>query len=434
MKGNNTSTTGFGLKPKALMCYICGREFGTSSLEIHMKQCEKKNGKNGKLTIPKNYDEIFDKIKSGEKLSEVDYSGFNNKANDDFKEKTLTPCPNCGRKFFDDRLEIHLRSCKGPGVSNKQVGFASPQMLKSKSPGKSSNSTKLLEEKLNKQFGLTGGPSSFNSGKGSLSKGKTGSNGLSLPKINPLSKSMNCSPMKPKGPVFLVCYVCGREFGKTSLEIHLEQCMEKHYKEELSKGVPKKKIKTPNPPDELLIILDKVHAKEEVPYEDILQYNGIAKSMYTDIMMKTCEKCGRKFNGDRLDVHLKSCNPSQLESNTTRMPGVRPRLQMCPLCGREFGSLSLAIHMKTCRDRFDREQLILPRNQRRNADDLINKYKAMEVSVKGSGDYNMDRINDGAYEVFTKDALVACDLCGRTFLPDRLKVHQRSCKGPTKKK
>ena len=31
-----------GMKPKALMCYICGREYGTASLDIHIKSCEKK--------------------------------------------------------------------------------------------------------------------------------------------------------------------------------------------------------------------------------------------------------------------------------------------------------------------------------------------------------------------------------------------------------
>jgi len=30
------------LRPKALMCYICGREYGTASLDIHLKTCEKK--------------------------------------------------------------------------------------------------------------------------------------------------------------------------------------------------------------------------------------------------------------------------------------------------------------------------------------------------------------------------------------------------------
>ena len=32
----------FQNRPKALMCYICGREYGTKSLEIHIKTCMKK--------------------------------------------------------------------------------------------------------------------------------------------------------------------------------------------------------------------------------------------------------------------------------------------------------------------------------------------------------------------------------------------------------
>ena len=29
-------------RPKTLICYICGREYGTASLEIHLKTCKKK--------------------------------------------------------------------------------------------------------------------------------------------------------------------------------------------------------------------------------------------------------------------------------------------------------------------------------------------------------------------------------------------------------
>jgi hypothetical protein len=32
----------FNSKPRALTCFICGRGYGTSSLEIHIKNCEKK--------------------------------------------------------------------------------------------------------------------------------------------------------------------------------------------------------------------------------------------------------------------------------------------------------------------------------------------------------------------------------------------------------
>ena len=30
------------MRPKMLMCYICGREYGTKSLEIHLKTCKQK--------------------------------------------------------------------------------------------------------------------------------------------------------------------------------------------------------------------------------------------------------------------------------------------------------------------------------------------------------------------------------------------------------
>ena len=29
-------------RPRGIMCYICGREYGTTSIEIHLKACKKK--------------------------------------------------------------------------------------------------------------------------------------------------------------------------------------------------------------------------------------------------------------------------------------------------------------------------------------------------------------------------------------------------------
>lgn len=449
------NSTGFNItsKPKALMCSICGREFGTNSLEIHMKQCEKKNGNKSK--IADDYNKVFDKIRTGERLDNNDYEEFNNNANNDYKENSLFPCQNCGRRFLPDRLEVHLRSCKGDG---KEVKFkVNPN------PNLNSNVTDNPDTKVNLgKIKLTGGlgksvdVSQLNSGKSTKlfeermmnqlkSEEKSSKVGVTPESkrgnsVNPNTLSKSCSvlpPIKPKGPVFLVCYVCGREFGKHSIEIHLEKCMEKHVQEEINRGVPKKKIITPEPPQELIDILDKLQVKEEPSYEEIVLYNQIAQEWYKNLSLKQCEKCGRKFAADRLDVHLKSCNPEQIGSSSYKKTGggmaSRPRMLMCPLCGREFGSLSLDIHMKTCEVRFNREQEQLPRNQRRNAEDIIEKYKQMNAGIKkGDGNYNVDNYNNEAYKIFSEDALVPCDLCGRTFLPDRLLVHQRSCKGPRK--
>lgn len=32
----------FSKRPRAIMCYICGREFGTASIGIHLPQCKVK--------------------------------------------------------------------------------------------------------------------------------------------------------------------------------------------------------------------------------------------------------------------------------------------------------------------------------------------------------------------------------------------------------
>lgn len=46
---------------------------------------------------------------------------------------------------------------------------------------------------------------------------------------------------------------------------------------------------------------------------------------------------------------------------------------------------------------------------------------------KGQGQYNIERMNEAAWQA-SQANLAPCDNCGRTFLPDRLIVHQRSCK------
>ena len=39
----------------------------------------------------------------------------------------------------------------------------------------------------------------------------------------------------------------------------------------------------------------------------------------------------------------------------------------------------------------------------------------------------MDALNQKSLDQYNNDALVKCEYCGRTFLSDRLAVHQRVC-------
>ena len=110
-----------------------------------------------------------------------------------------------------------------------------------------------------------------------------------------------------------------------------------------------------------------------------------------------------------------------------RAPGQKPPGLICPLCGREFGTMSLKFHLKSCKQKFELQQADLPPNRRRNADKIIANYEANQNRGMGGGNYNMDALNQQAFDQYNKDALVECEYCGRTFLPDRLAVHQRVC-------
>lgn len=48
------------------------------------------------------------------------------------------------------------------------------------------------------------------------------------------------------------------------------------------------------------------------------------------------------------------------------------------------------------------------------------------IEEVANGDYDIDQYNEEAYEHFNKEVLVAC-ACGRTFLPESLIKHQRTC-------
>ena len=124
-------------------------------------------------------------------------------------------------------------------------------------------------------------------------------------------------------------------------------------------------------------------------------------------------------------------SPPKKSSPPKRLPGQRPRGLICPLCGREYGTASLQIHMKSCRQKYELQQQELPKHLRKSADKIIAAYEQnqamMNAMASGSGTYNFDSMNDQAFDTYNREALVPCSNCGRTFLPDRLIVHQRSC-------
>ncbi|KFV48882.1 Zinc finger protein 474, partial [Gavia stellata] len=100
----------------------------------------------------------------------------------------------------------------------------------------------------------------------------------------------------------------------------------------------------------------------------------------------------------------------------------RPPAVICYICGREYGTKSISIHEPQCLKKWHWENDMLPKHLRRPEP---KKPKVSPTQAKGF--YDLDSLNEAAW-IRAQNQLVPCDICGCTFLPDRLIVYQRSCK------
>ncbi|CAI9538804.1 unnamed protein product [Staurois parvus] len=224
-------------------------------------------------------------------------------------------------------------------------------------------------------------------------------------------RQANRPVIPPRRQGFKVCYICGREFGSKSIAIHEPKCLEKWHVE--NQNLPKH-LRRPAP------------VKPQVAAHSSSSENEAAWQS-SQAQLLPCGNCGRTFLPDRLLVHQKSCKPKDKNlgsahitvnktvthtSSLTASKTAKPKTLICYICGREFGTKSLPIHEPKCLEKWKIENDRLPKGQRRP----IPQKPQMAFSKE-----------EAAWQS-AQSQLVACDVCGRTFMPDRLLVHQRSCK------
>ncbi|KAF8381321.1 hypothetical protein PRIPAC_70463 [Pristionchus pacificus] len=112
---------------------------------------------------------------------------------------------------------------------------------------------------------------------------------------------------RPAPTVF--CYICGRQFGSKSIDIHLPQCLKKWHAE--NDKLPKNQRRAaPTKPDDVIVggVVDREATNE-----------ALWKS--SQGLMLECEHCGRRFKEDRLPVHQRSCtadNPAKRLASKSR--------------------------------------------------------------------------------------------------------------------
>ena len=134
--------------PKTRMCYICGRQYGLSSFEIHIKQCrelwiarEALKIKSERKPVPSDpcagglggssqctSDALNSKGQSGK--SGMNLEEMNRMASETFNTVSLSQCEHCGRSFLHEKLVIHNRSCTADKPGRRAPTKADPPVSK----------------------------------------------------------------------------------------------------------------------------------------------------------------------------------------------------------------------------------------------------------------------------------------------------------------
>jgi hypothetical protein len=267
-------------RPVFRVCYLCGQQFGTASIGIHVPQCYQKKLSQWQKSDPgirgpkpKHPDTVNWKGTAGvsaEQINEEQYETFNSQ---------LVPCPNCKRTFLPDRLPVHLRGCKGEGGRASSTK-ATPATIPSRVTAKSATTAARKP-------------------RGSTSTRRSPSSGP---------------------PLLPTCYLCGQQFGTASIGIHVPQCYEKKLAQ-WKNADPRTRGQPPKHPDSV-----KWKGRPDATASEQ------AAEQFQEFMnnLDPCPNCGRKFLPDRLAVHLRSCRPG----NTAKPPPTRsPTNAAAPAAG-----------------------------------------------------------------------------------------------------
>jgi len=221
-----------------------------------------------------------------------------------------------------------------------------------------------------------------------------------------------------------LCYLCGKEFGTASLPFHEPQCLKKWTQENSRLPEHLQRI-TPQKPEHQNVSVD--------------DWNRLAWEA-TQSNLVPCDYCQRKFLANRLEAHARVCIESKKKTVTAPPTRVskstgKPTMQETPkkkpapcyVCGRLFGTASIGIHEPQCLIKWARENDSLAPHLRRPAP---TRPEVIVDRVTGKVDHQATR--EEHWKSYLSQ-LVPCDRCKRTFDPNRLEVHQRSCKGLTSK-
>jgi zinc-finger of a C2HC-type len=108
------SGSGPAQKPRAYTCYLCGQQYGSKSLPIHVPQCQEKwvkkeetKSKADRRRLPACPLDLDEPLP----LNGDDIDAFNMRMFDIYNGVSLCQCVHCGRSFNSEAFERHKKLC-----------------------------------------------------------------------------------------------------------------------------------------------------------------------------------------------------------------------------------------------------------------------------------------------------------------------------------
>ncbi|KAK0180898.1 hypothetical protein PV327_003231 [Microctonus hyperodae] len=278
--------------PKTVTCYICSREFGTASFPIHEPKCMEKWERENNTLPPSKRRPVPQRP-----TVPVDDQQWNAVAWEQ-SQMQLVPCLKCNRTFLPDRLTVHEKTCKATPRNSPP----SEKMDKVKSAGRNSNSLKISCQICGRNFGIR----SIKIHEPQCLKKNRSDNDISTNEENNktsfLSTSLNGDESQKRTTT---CYICGRDFGTASIDIHEPQCLKK-WRIENAKLPLNQRRKEPQKPE--IIYQDKSSSENE-----IIDWSATNEERWRSHLgqLIPCKHCKRTFNPDRVSIHERTCKGSR---------------------------------------------------------------------------------------------------------------------------
>ncbi|XP_011861878.1 PREDICTED: uncharacterized protein LOC105558674 isoform X2 [Vollenhovia emeryi] len=291
--------------PKTVTCYVCAREFGNASFPIHEPKCMEKWERENNLLPPSQRRPRPQRPAVG-----IEHNEWNEAAWEQSQEQ-LIPCAKCGRTFLPERLPVHERSCKATPkstierLSTATIARNAPNTVPCRICGRKFGSRSIVihEPQCNRRW-----------------QAQTQQEDQALYRQNSVDGQRNSSLTYPdlSQKKTVTCYICGRDFGSSSIVIHEPQCLKKWHAEN-DKLSPARRRKAPQKPEIVYIRTIQSALTASLFAEDpntggmVVDQTATTEANWMTHLSQLvpCKRCGRTFNPERVNVHEKSCKGSR---------------------------------------------------------------------------------------------------------------------------